>query len=129
MEIRLTDPPYMSFPFRMDGDKVKLAKRADHIRGQIEQVLFTVPGERVFRPEFGAGIKALLFEPNSSAIWQITKKRLVASLASALSGEADPKSIDVNVEGNEEKLEITVFFRLAAIDSEQSHTFKLIRNI
>ena len=37
----------------------------DHIRDLIEQVLFTSPGERVMRPDFGAGLLALVFEPNS----------------------------------------------------------------
>ncbi len=36
-----------------------------HIREQIEQVLFTDPGERVFRPELGAGMRQLVFEPNT----------------------------------------------------------------
>ena len=39
--------------------------RVRHIREQIEQVLFTDPGERVFRPEFGAGVRRLVFEPST----------------------------------------------------------------
>ena len=84
MARRLIDPPYLAFPFSMETSGPRLAGRAEHIRGQIEQVLFTLPGERVFRPEFGAGVKALVFEPNSTPLWQITKRRLLASLAEAL---------------------------------------------
>src|SRR5581483_9113540 len=36
-----------------------------HIRDLIEQVLFTAPGERVNRPEFGCGLLQLVFAPNS----------------------------------------------------------------
>lgn len=37
----------------------------DHIRDMIEQVLFTNPGERVNRPDFGSGLLQLVFAPNS----------------------------------------------------------------
>lgn len=124
MTRRLADPPYLAFPFRL-GSAPVLAGRGQHIRGQIEQVLFTVPGERVFRPEFGAGVKALLFEPNQSAIWAVTKRRLTASLAEALQGEVDPKSIEVKVYGEDARLIITISYTLAAIGQREHHRFDL----
>ena len=39
-----------------------LANREDHIRQMIEQVIFTIPGERVMLPDFGVGLERLLFE-------------------------------------------------------------------
>jgi len=39
-----------------------------HIRDLIEQVLFTSPGERVNRPDFGSGLLQLVFQPNSSEL-------------------------------------------------------------
>ena len=42
-------------------------RRDDHLRDLIEQVLFTAPGERVMRPDFGSGLLALVFEPNSTS--------------------------------------------------------------
>lgn len=126
MERRLTDPPYLAFPFRMENGEPRLASRAEHIRGQIEQVLYTLAGERVFRPEFGAGVKALLFEPNRSAMWQVTRRRLLASLAEALAGEVDPKSIEVEVSGEEEKLIISISYTLAAIDQRERQRFSLV---
>src|SRR5262249_6791505 len=41
---------------------------AEHIRDLIEQVLFTMPGERVNRPTFGSEVKQLVFAPNSDAL-------------------------------------------------------------
>lgn len=123
MARRLIDPPYLAFPLAMDADGPRLATRSEHIRGQIEQVLFTMPGERVFRPEFGAGVKALVFEPNSTPLWQITKRRLLASLADALQGEVDPKSIEVDVSGEEATLIITIAYTLAAIGHRESQVF------
>lgn len=125
MARRLVDPPYLAFPFRMGDAAPVLARRSEHIRGQIEQVLFTLPGERVFRPEFGAGVKALVFEPNGTPLWQITKRRLLASLADALQGEVDPKSIDVEVSGDDATLTIEIAYTLAAIGHRESQLFTL----
>jgi Bacteriophage baseplate protein W len=125
MARRLVDPPYLAFPLVMDAEAPRLAARAEHIRGQIEQVLFTLPGERVFRPEFGAGVKALVFEPNDTPLWQITKRRLLASLADALQGEVDPKSIEVDVSGEEATLTIAIAYTLAAIGQRDSQVFTL----
>mgnify|MGYP001560183080 CR=1 FL=1 len=127
MARRLIDPPYLAFPFHFpaDGSAPALARRSEHIRGQIEQVLFTLPGERVFRPEFGAGVKALVFEPNGTPLWQITKRRLLASLADALQGEVDPKSIEVEVSGEDATLTIAIAYTLAAIGHRESQLFTL----
>ncbi len=34
------------------------------VRAMIEQILFTVPGERVNRPSFGVGVQNAIFDPN-----------------------------------------------------------------
>jgi len=39
-----------------------------HVRDLIEQVLFTAPGERVNRPDFGCGLQRLVFAPNSDEL-------------------------------------------------------------
>ena len=53
------------FPFRLDGrGRVAEAGPSAHIRHLIEQVLFTAPGERVNRPEFGCGLLQILFGPS-----------------------------------------------------------------
>jgi uncharacterized protein len=38
---------------------------AAHVRDMLDQLLFTNPGERVNRPEFGSGLLQLVFAPNS----------------------------------------------------------------
>ena len=38
------------------------------MRDMIEQVLFTAPGERVNRPDFGCGLLQMVFGPNSSEL-------------------------------------------------------------
>ncbi len=125
MERRLVDPPWLAFPLRIRKQGAELANRARHVRDQIEQVLFTQAGERVFRPDFGAGVRALVFEPNRGAVWQVTRQRLLASLAEALAGEVDPRSIEVEVSGEEGRLIITVGYTLATIGFRQTQHFEV----
>jgi len=59
----------LDFPYRIDRrGRTATTDAADHVRDLIEQVLFTSPGERVMRPDFGAGLLAMVFEPNSTAL-------------------------------------------------------------
>lgn len=60
----------IAFPYRVDGTGRTAAAENDdaHIRDLIEQVLFTVPGERVMRPDFGCGLLQLVFAPNNVAL-------------------------------------------------------------
>lgn len=57
----------IAFPYRVDGrGRTAEAEHDDaHLRDMIEQVLFTVPGERVNRPDFGCGLLQLVFASNS----------------------------------------------------------------
>jgi hypothetical protein len=123
MATRLNNPDYMKFPMQIGENGVVTSNRQRHVREQIEQVLFTDAGERWYRPEFGAGVRALVFEPNSPALWEIAKKRLSASLNEALAGEVAPASLEVNVTGEGEKLLITIAYTLATLNHSEQLEF------
>jgi len=125
MASRLNNPDFMKFPLEIGENGAAVSKRAEDVRGQIEQVLFTAPGERWFRPEFGLGIRAWVFEPNNAALWEVGKKRLLASLSEALTGEVDPSSLEVSVSGDGAVLNITIASRLAAINHTEKIRFAL----
>lgn len=56
----------LDFPFHFDErGQTAATNRDDHIRDMIELLLFTDPGERVNRPDFGSGLRQLVFAPNS----------------------------------------------------------------
>ena len=122
---RLVEQTYMRFPFRAGADGPETSERGAHVREQIEQVLFTVPGERVFRPEFGAGVRNLVFEPGTQALEELTRRRLIASLAEALRGEVDPKTLEVEVEVEGERLEVLISYRLATLGHAEQQRFVL----
>jgi uncharacterized protein len=57
------------FPFHFDNTgRTATTDHEPHIRNLIEQVLFTSPGERVNRPDFGSGLLQLVFAPNSEQL-------------------------------------------------------------
>jgi hypothetical protein len=60
---------HLDHPFHFDGrGRTATTGDDDHVRDLIYQVLFTRPGERVNRPDFGCGLDQLLFAPASEAL-------------------------------------------------------------
>jgi hypothetical protein len=59
----------IDFPLHVGtGGRTATTGADDHIRDLIEQLIFTSPGERVNRPEFGSGLLDLVFAPNSPEV-------------------------------------------------------------
>jgi hypothetical protein len=73
--------PYLDFPFTLDErGRSAVTDADDHIRDMIHLVLFTAPGERVNRPEFGCGVKQLVFAPLSDALTAATEQLIHGAL-------------------------------------------------
>jgi hypothetical protein len=131
MSIRSAKLPavsYMGFPFRIASEGAKTVRRFDHIRDQVEQVLLTSPGERVFRPEFGFGARRHVFEPNSTSLWEYAQNRLFGALSEALAGEVDPQTIQVTVgpgPGAPEVLLVRIRYVIAALQKEEIHEIEV----
>lgn len=97
----------IDFPYHYD-DRGRTAVTAgeDHVRDLIAQVLFTAPGERVMRPDFGSGLLALTFEPNSPELAATVQFLAQGALQRWLSSRIAVEGVDVsNVEG---ELRVTV---------------------
>lgn len=91
----------IDFPYHIDGrGRTAATSRDDHIRDLIEQVLFTAPGERVMRPDFGSGLLELVFEPNSSTLAATTQMLVQGTLQQYLSHLIAVQTVEVrNDEG------------------------------
>jgi hypothetical protein len=97
----------IQFPFQIDGrGRTAGATDEDHIRQMIEQVLFTSPGERVNRPEFGTGVMQLIFAPNSPELATATEFTVQGALQQWLGDVIKVEAVDV--ESQESTLRITV---------------------
>ena len=76
----------LAYPYQLD-DRGRTAQSSDdaHIREMIEQLLFTQPGERVNRPDFGSGVMQLVFAPNSPELAATTQFLVQGALQQWLS--------------------------------------------
>ena len=96
----------IAYPFHLDASgRVALTSEDDHIRDLIEQVLFTVPGERVNRPTFGSGLLQLVFAP-ASGVHADTLAGTTTALQQWLAELIQVEGVNVAVE--EGRLEVTV---------------------
>ena len=98
---------HIDYPFHPDN-RGRTAQTTDeeHIRDLIEQVLFTAPGERVNRPDFGSGLMQLVFGPNSDELATATQFMVQGSLQQWL---ADLIQVEaVQVESEDATLTVTV---------------------
>ena len=121
----LREPSFLAFPLRAGADGLARSGRVAHVRELIEQLLFTAPGERVMRPEFGVGVRSLVFEPAGSALHEVASQRVRAGLAELLAGEVDPSTLMVGFEVDEERLMIRVAYGLATVDRREEWVFEL----
>lgn len=87
------------YPWQIDG-RGRVADTTEnlHIRQLIEQVLFTIPGERVNRPEFGCGLQQLLFEPNSDELAATTQFLVQGSLERWLGDVIEVEAVEIETD-------------------------------
>jgi phage baseplate assembly protein W len=101
----------LAFPLQFDaGRRTAATDDARHVRDLVEQVLFTVPGERVNRPDFGCGLLDLVFAGNDAVLATASQFTVQGALQRWL-GELIAVD-DVAVENVEALLRITVSYQV-----------------
>jgi phage baseplate assembly protein W len=114
--------PTLDHPYHFDGrGRTAHTDTPDHIRDLIEQVLFTAPGERVMRPDFGAGLLALVFEPNSTTLAATTQFLVQSGLQRHLSSLIAVNA--VIVENIDAALQVTVRYTVLSDGTAQQASF------
>ena len=114
---------HVAFPFAIDGrGRTAEAAHAAWVRGLIEQVLFTSPGERVMRPDFGSGVMQLVFAPNSPELAATTQVLVQGALQHWLAGIIAVEG--VAVESREATLAVTVTYTILRTRDRVTHTFE-----
>jgi phage baseplate assembly protein W len=112
----------LSFPLHFDNNGRTAEINNDrHIRNLIEQVLFTNPGERVNRPDFGCGLMQLVFEPNSDQLAIATQFLVQGSLQQWL-GELIEVN-EVQVLNEDSTLQVTVVYTIRRTQERQTAQF------
>jgi hypothetical protein len=118
----MSAPVNLSFPYGFDSTgRTAQTDPLSHIRGMIEQVLFTSPGERVNRPTFGSGTAQLVFAPNSDVLAAAQQNVIQASLQMWLADLIRLQS--VTVVADDATLRITVAYTVIQTQQQQTQQF------
>jgi phage baseplate assembly protein W len=100
---------HVAHPLRVTNDgRTALAGDDAYLRGLVEAVLFTRPGERVNRPDFGSGIEQLVFAPTDGELAQATKALVQGALQRALGDLIRVE--EVVAEADEATLRVTIVY-------------------
>lgn len=92
----MIDPVWHDDPLGFDArGRTRAVSREDHIRDLIREVLFTSPGERVNRPEFGCALRSLVFAPLSDPIVAATQQLIQGTLIRWLDPVISVESVTV----------------------------------
>lgn len=93
-------PRWLGEPMRIDP-RGRAARVSDdqHVVDLIRSVLFTEPGERVNRPDYGCALRTMVFLPNSDTLAAATRTLVHAALQQWLGDKILVDRIDVSAEG------------------------------
>jgi uncharacterized protein len=114
----------IDFPFHFDNrGRTATTSDEDHIRDMIEQLLFTNPGERVNRPDFGSGLMQLVFAPNSPELAATVQFTMQAALQQWLGDLIDVHELEVTSEDS--RLQVFLRYAVKRSGAQQTETFEL----
>ena len=113
----------IDFPFHFDGrGRTALTGTDDHIRDMIEQLLFTSPGERVNRPDFGSGLLQLVFAPNGPELAAAVQLTVQAALQRWLGDVIAVRALEV--EALDSRLTVRIDYSIRRTQEVRSETFE-----
>lgn len=112
----------LSFPLAGTGTDGSFtwAASSDSVRDVVWSILLTEPGERLMRPEFGAGLKRYIHQPNNE-----TTRRLIADVALKALQRWEPRIdiIELNVTSSARELNrvsLNIFYRIRATGTQET---------
>lgn len=112
------------YPYQLDF-RGRTAETDDdaHIRQLIEQLLFTQPGERVNRPDFGSGVMQLVFAPNSVELAATTQFLIQSAIQQWLGDWISVEHVEVTADDATLRISVSYFNRR----TQQHSTAELVQ--
>lgn len=118
------DGRHLSFPFRIgsDGRTATVSTLDQHVRDELMQLILTNPGERAFVPEFGGGVRRLVFE----GAGDVTEAMAKATISQAISRWLIDRIVleDLNVEVRNETILVDLKYRIAGTQDSRQVRFE-----
>lgn len=118
LRINLSPQGELVMDMGVDGDgEIPMSSYDDHVRQSILLIMETAPGERVMRPDFGAGLQSLVFSPVSAATAALVQHQVTDALTNF-----EPRIDVLNVEVTEDPsqpglLQIDLQYRVRKTDT------------
>jgi len=118
------DGHHLSFPFRIaaDGRTAQVDTLEQHVRDELIQLILTNPGERLFLPEFGAGVRRLVFENAGEITAAAAKATLTQALSRWLGQRVTPE--ELLVDSNNETITVELRYRVAGSPDQRRLRFE-----
>lgn len=115
---------HIDYPFRFGArGRTAATDDAGHVRDMIEQVLFTRPGERVMRPDFGSGLMHAVFAPNSPELATALEFTTRAALQRYLGDVIEVQAL--SVQADDAALRVTLRYALRLTGELRNEAFEL----
>ena len=112
----------IDFPFHFDTHgRTAATDDDDHIRDMVEELLFTNPGERVNRPDFGSGLLQMVFAPNSAELASALQFTTQAALQRYLGDLIDLQQLEITADDG--TLTVVVTYIIRQTQQRQTETF------
>jgi hypothetical protein len=115
---------HLSFPFRItkSGRAAQVTSLEAHVRDELVQLLMTNLGERTFLPEFGGGLRRLVFEPASEAAAGMTKSMITQAISTWLGHRITLEDLTVEIENT--TIEVDIKYRIAGTEDSRVIRFQ-----
>ncbi len=116
----------IAFPPKIGPDgRLAWSEGETNIRESIRVILLTEPNERVYLPDFGAGLSRFLFEPNTVATRHQLQERITRIL-----GLWEPRIAVINVDAEPDPQDAqgalaTITYRLVATQIQEKTTLAI----
>ena len=122
-----------AYPLRIDGGSQQAAQApyAAHVEQMIEQILLTSPGERVDLPQFGCGLRQLIFAPITDGLDASLKIQVTQALGRWLAGVIKVSDVAVATSTDDAALDpgtvqVTVSYTLVDTQTSEQTTVTLL---
>lgn len=106
----------LNFPVSSRDAEIAMAGYDEDVRQSILIILQTQRGERVMRPEFGAGLREFVFEPLNPSTMALVKRRVEESLVD-WEPRVDVVNVQVGASDERNALLVEVAYRVRATNT------------
>ena len=115
----------LAFPFRIgDLGAPATAPRSQSVRQQLEQLLFTLPGERVNRPTFGCGVQRLVFDSASPEAAAAAEYIIRLNVQEFMADVVRLDAVRVTADPDQGTLYVDILYTMLTTGEERAETFR-----